>query len=223
MNARILAAASGLVFLLAWLVGLFAAPSAPDQSDSAAKIAAYFADNERASMAQTALVDGLAGLAFVLFAFAVYAALRRSGARDSGSLLVLAAGLLASLCSLTQFVVGETLAYRAAHGGDAGNVKTLFTTLNDLDTVKLVSLAVFVGGASFLARRTALVPRWLSWAGLVLAPVLVLGGLAFPFESDALYAVLYIALPALLVWVAALATVIYRSGERLPSAQAEAA
>jgi hypothetical protein len=78
MNARILAAASGLIFLLAWLVGLFAAPSAPDQSDSAAKIAAYFADNERASMAQTALVDGLAGLAFVLFAFAVYAALRRT-------------------------------------------------------------------------------------------------------------------------------------------------
>jgi hypothetical protein len=70
MNARILAAASGLVFLLAWLVGLFVAPSAPDQSDSAAKIAAY-SDNERASMAQTAFVDGLAGLALVLFAFAV--------------------------------------------------------------------------------------------------------------------------------------------------------
>jgi hypothetical protein len=57
----------------------------------------------------------------------------------------------------------------------------------------------------------------------MLSPVLVFGGLAFPLESDALYAVLYIALPALLLWVAALATVIYRSGERLSSAQAEAA
>ena len=91
-------------------------------------------------------------------------------------------GLAAGLASLVQMTVGEVLTYRAANGGSADSVKTLFTVLNDGDTVKIAFLAIMIGSASLLARRSGAFPRWLATSGLVFAPLLALSGLAFPAQ-----------------------------------------
>jgi hypothetical protein len=121
-----------------------------------------------------------------------------------------AAGIAAGLASLAQAVVAETLTYRTAHGASAGNVKTLFKVLNNGDTFKIALLAVMIGAASAVALRAGAFPRWFPLGGLVFAPLLALSGLAFPLNSDALYASLELTLLLLLTWVIAETAVVAR-------------
>ena len=107
------------------------------------------------------------------------------------------AGIGAGLASLAQMVVGETMTYLAAHGSSADHVKTLFNVLNNGDTVKIILLATMITATSIIARRTGAFPRWLAVAGLIFAPLLAISGLAFPLNSDALYASLAVMLIAL--------------------------
>jgi hypothetical protein len=60
------------------------------------------------------------------------------------------------------------------------------------------------------ARRSGAFPRWLATSGLVFAPLLAISGLAFPLNSDALYASLELTLVLLLSWVIAITVVISR-------------
>ena len=55
---------------------------------------------------------------------------------------------------------------------------------------------------SIAARRTGVLPRWFAVYGFVSAPLLAISGFAFPFNSDALLALLELTLLLLLVWVA---------------------
>jgi hypothetical protein len=114
-------------------------------------------------------------------------------------------------------VVGETMSYRAAHGSSADSVKTLFNVLNNGDTVKIALLAIMIGAGSILARRANAFPRWLAIAGLIFAPLLAISGLAFPLESDALFASLAVTLIGLLLWVVAVTVVV---ALRIPAGQA---
>jgi hypothetical protein len=208
--------AAGTAFVGAWIVGVVLAASGPTPDDSAAKITSYFAGHEQRSMVAHFLIDGLAGLAIVAIAFSLYGYLDGSTRLRR---LILGAGIAAGVASLGQMIVGETLSYRAAHGASVDSVKTLFTALNDGDTFKIAFLALMIGSASLLALRRGAFPRWLGIAGLLFAPLLAVSGLAFPLESDALYASLELTLLGLLSWVVAATVVVAR---RAPNAEAVA-
>ena len=151
------------------------------------------------------LIDGVAGLAIIGIAISLH----RYLTGDEGLRRVMfLTGLAAGLASLVQMTVGEVLTYRAANGGSADSVKTLFTVLNDGDTIKIAFLAIMIGSASLLARRSGAFPRWLATSGLVFAPLLALSGLAFPLNSDALYATLELTLLGLLAWVISITVVL---------------
>jgi hypothetical protein len=204
---RKLQIAAGVTFVSAWIIGLVLAGSGPKPTDSATKIANYFAAHEHKAMIAHLLIDGVAGAAIVAIAYSLR---RYLAGEDRVPKVMFAAGIAAGLASLAQAVVGETLTYRAAHGATAGSVKTLFKVLNNGDTVKIALLAVIIGAASVLARRMGAFPRWLAIGGLVFAPLLALSGLAFPLNSDALYASLELTLLLLLTWVIAATVVIAR-------------
>lgn len=89
-------------------------------------------------------------------------------------------------------------------------MKTLFTAVNDGDTVKIAFLAIMIGTASLVGLRSGRFPRWFAISGLAFAPLLTLSGLAFPLESDALYALLELTLLLLLTWVVMVTVVIAR-------------
>jgi hypothetical protein len=203
---RKLQIAAGVTFVSAWIIGLVLAASGPKPTDSATKIAGYFATRENKAMIAHLLIDGVAGAAIVAIAYSLRHYL---AGRERLPLVMFAAGIAAGLASFGQAVVGETLTYRAAQGANADSVKTLFKVLNNGDTVKIALLAVMIGAASVLARRTGAFPRWLATEGFVFALLLALSGLAFPLNSDALYASLELTL-LLLTWVIAVTVVIAR-------------
>jgi Domain of unknown function (DUF4386) len=205
---RRLQIAAGTTFVSAWIVGLVLANGGPDPSDSASKVAAYYDKHEVKSIVATLLIDGLAGLAILAIAYCLWRYLAGQERRLHRAILV--AGIGAGLASLAQMVVGVLMSYRAAHGSSAGHVKTLFKVLNNGDTVKIALLAIVIAAASELARRSGAFPGWLAIAGLVSAPLLLISGLAFPLNSDALYASLAVTLIALLLWVIAVTVVIAR-------------
>jgi hypothetical protein len=120
----------------------------------------------------------VAGLAIIALAYCLW---RYLGAEHDGfGRALIVAGIGAGLVSLVQMVVGEVMAYRAAHGSSPDHVQTLFKLLNNLDTVKIVLLAILIAAASVLARRSGAFPHWLAVAGIVFAPLLAISGVAFP-------------------------------------------
>jgi len=202
---------SAITFVSAWLVGLALAASGPKPSDTAHTITSYYADHEHSAMLANLLIDGIAGAAIIALAVG----LRRYLASDSKlARWMFAAGLAAGITSLFQAVIGETMTYRAAHGASPASVRTLFDVLNNADTVKIASLAVMIGAASLLARRSGAFPRWLATSGLWFAPLLAFRGTAFPLNSSAIYATLELTLLGLLTWVIASTVTIARRSRR---------
>ena len=198
---------SGATFVLAWITGLLIAGGGPAPNASAADVAAYFAAHQHAAMAEHFFIDAVAGAALIGLAITV----RRL------STAAFAAGLAAATVSLGQAVIGEAMAITAGNGS-ASTVHGLFVTLNNADTIKIALLAVMIAATGLAARRR--LPAWLTRASLIFAPVLAISGLAFPLGSTALYALLYLTLPLLLVWVAAFTTVIARRNPAVLTRQA---
>jgi hypothetical protein len=207
---RNLQIAAGAAFIGAWVVGLLLAGGGPDLNDSATKVARYYASHEHRAMAANLLIDGIAGLAIMAMAYALSVYL----GSEPLARWVLVAGVAAGIASLGQLVVGEVMTYKAAHGSDADTVKAWFNVLNNGDTVKIALLAAMIATASVAARRTTAFPRWLATGGLAFSPLLLVSGLAFPFGSTALYALLELTLLLLLLWVLSVTVVIARRARR---------
>ncbi len=112
-----------------------------------------------------------------------------------------------------QATFGQVLANKVSATGDVGAVRALLELDNQADTFKLLALALFVGAASLASLRFQALPRWLDWAGVIVALLLVQGGLSFPIGGSALSAALAASLLCLLAWVAAVAVVFFRRRE----------
>lgn len=193
---------AGIIYVLAWLIGLFLAPSAPDPFGSANTINAYFTAHRAAAMIQSVFIHGLAGVALLGLTAALWNYLA-AGDTTGPRRLMLAAGVLAAAVSFVQvgFMIG--IYVHVGQHGNADGTRTLFDAINKADTVKLILLAIFVGAASWAASRNGALPRWVVWEGPVTVAFLVVGGLAFLVKSGALNVVLTISLPLLLLWAAA--------------------
>lgn len=208
-----LAIISGTTFVIAWIAGLLVAGGGPKPSDPATKIAVYFAAHEHAAMLEHFLIDAVAGAALVGLAL-----IARGYSR-----LAFTAGLAAATISFIQAAIGETMALTAAHGGTPGTVHTLFTTLNDADNFKIASIATMIAAVAVAARKQHTLPSWFTGASLAFAPILALSGLAFPLDNNALYSLLYLSLPLLLIWVATFTTTVARHSRTSIALQAATA
>ena len=201
VSTRLALAAAGGVYVAAWLLGLATAPSAPSLDASNATIQAFYADHGSVTLAQAALVHGIAGVALAVFVVALARRLTPDATNPNRRLFV-AAGLCAAAVSLLQFAL-EIALNRAADAGEVSTSAALFDAVNIADAVKLVLLAVSIAAVSRLGAKTHTLPRWLRALGYTLAPILVIGGAAFVVTSDALSAILAVSLLLLLLWVAA--------------------
>ena len=211
---KTLSLTAGITFVLAWVAGLALAGSGPAPDAGAQAVAAHFDAHAGTAVAAHLLVDGIAGAALIALAIALH---RLLGDQKLGT-VALASGIGAGIASLFQLAVAEAMTLTAARGGDPDTVRALFTTLNNADTVKIALIAALITTAAAAARSAARLPRWLTNASLAFAPLLAVSGLSFPLESGALYAVLYLTLPLLLVWVMTISVVIGRRIEAVPSA-----
>jgi hypothetical protein len=151
-------------------------------------------------------VHGTAGLALAVFVVSLARCLPADSRAASRRALVVA-GIAAAIVSLVQLGLEIGLNRHVAARGAAGTTARLFHAVNVADTIKLILLAVAVAAATRLGTR---LPAWLRALGVALAPILVLGGLAFVIDSGALSAVLVLSLLLLLVWVASIAVLVPR-------------
>ena len=193
---------AGIVYVLAWLIGLFLAPSAPEPFGSAGTINAYFTAHRPAAMIQSLFIHGLAGVALLGLTAALWTYLN-AGDTAVPRKLMLAAGVLAAAVSFLQVAFMIGIYVHVGQHGSAGGTRTLFNAINKADTIKLILLAVFVGAASWAAARNGALPRWVAWLGAVTVVFLVVGGLAFLVNSGVLNLALDVSLPLLLLWTAA--------------------
>jgi hypothetical protein len=212
------AVVAGVTYILAWIIGLVVASGGPAPDDSATKVASYFAQHEYSAMLGHLFVDGIAGLALIALAVVIR---RFVGAKDPQmAKLGFYSVLAAAATSLAQFVLGVTFTYDAAHDGSATTVRDLFVALNNADTVKIVFLAAMITAVSVGARRSELLPHWFVIYGFVSAPLLAISGFAFPFNSDALLALLELTLLLLLIWVGIFSAQVARRSHALGVSEA---
>ncbi|GAA2473882.1 hypothetical protein GCM10010406_07300 [Streptomyces thermolineatus] len=193
--------AVGTVYVLAWVAGLMTAPASPAGTAGAERIHAYYTAHAGASVVQSLLVHGVAGLALAALAVGFGRALRNAGRLP---VLVSLSGLAAAAASLVQ-VAFAVLAVQHVDTAPASRTALWFHAINRTDTVKLLLLAVFVATVTAAAGRAARLPALLRRLGAVLVPLLVLGGAAFVVDSEPLAVVLAMSLVVLLVWVGAVA------------------
>jgi hypothetical protein len=134
---------AGIVYVLAWLIGLFLAPPAPDPFGSAVTINAYFSAHRPAAMIQSVFIHGLAGAALLGLTAALWNYL---AARDTAGprRVMLAAGVLAAAVSFLQVAFMIAIYVHVGQQGSADGTKALFNAINKADTVKPILLAVFV-------------------------------------------------------------------------------
>ncbi len=134
---------AGIAYVLAWLIGLFLAPPAPDPFGSAVTINAYFSAHRPAAMIQSVFIHGLAGVALLGLTAALWNYL---AARDTAGprRVMLAAGVLAAAVSFLQVAFMIAIYVHVGQQGSADGTKALFNAINKADTVKPILLAVFV-------------------------------------------------------------------------------
>ena len=183
---------AGLGYTLSWSAGLAVPAPSPGFGASGTGIVAALAGHGPALAAQYALTEGLPAAGIAVIAVALARLARRSGA-TAAARFALVAGLTAAVISAVQFGLGLALAATSA----PGPAHLLYTSVNRLDGVKMLALAVLgVAAATMIA-----LPRWLRWAGIALAVTITCSGLVYLLLVASLAAAAGPALVLLLVFM----------------------
>jgi hypothetical protein len=206
----------GAGYSLTWIVGLSIWPTNLDVRSTGPEILAASAGHRDVAAVQYVLTEGLPGLGLIAMAV-LLAGLARRGVSAGRARAVFAAGALAGLISLVQTGIGLDLSLSAAPAGHASTAHTLFEAVNRLDGVKMLVIAAFALAAGPLFRRArgpvrrGELPRWLGYAGIVLAASIAVSGIGYLLLIPAPAQAAWVSLPALLVWITGSATAIGRS------------
>ncbi len=184
----------------AWIVGLLLTSSSTDVTSSGSAIVREDAPQAAALTLQFLLTEGVAALALLIVVIGIWRATASGGARRIG----LVAGVAAVAVSLTQTVLGVCLVEIAVRGHDAALASSLTITLNELDGVKMVLLAVLVFAVSAARwRRQVRFPIWLLPTGIATGVALVASAIGYLARSNAFSVAAWVSLPLLLIFVTA--------------------
>ena len=160
---------AGVGFSLSWIAGLAVPAPSPGFGASGTQIVAALSGHGPAVAAQFILTEGLPAAGIAVIAVALARTACRSG--SAAARFALVAGLTAAVISAIQFGLGLALTATSA----PGPAHLLFTSVDRLDGVKMLALAV-LGAAA--VTMTAL-PRWLRWTGIALAVAITCSGLVY--------------------------------------------
>ncbi len=197
-------AISGLLFVAAWVAGLFVA-SPPAVTTPMANLIAYYEANRQMVMVQAYLTNGLTGILLMVFVAALQSALRRvEGESSTLSNLLLVAGTVVTSLSCLEALFVQVVANHIAATHDAAVIRTLLELNAEIDTFKLPILGIMIAVASWLSWRVQALPPWLVWVGAGEALLLVVASGNSLFPGEALPIVLDISALGLLVWTAAM-------------------
>jgi hypothetical protein len=184
--------AVGVGYTLSWIAGLAVSAPSPAFGASGQQLITALAGHGTAQAVQYALTEGLPAAGIAVVSVGLARALAKT--HTVASRVAMAAGLMAALISLTQFCLGMVLA-RTTAASAPSTVHLLFETVNRLDGVKMLALAV-LGCAAAVA---ASLPRWLRYLGAALGVTIAASGVVFLLLLQGL---MVLAGPALVVLLA---------------------
>jgi hypothetical protein len=204
-------AAAGVAFVAPWATGLVAWPSNLSVAASGTKVLSAYAGHQGAAITQYLLVEGAAAIALMIVVMALGRAAIRRGSERPGR-VVLLAGISAAIVSLVECALGLVLSAGAgARRRDGpGRAGTLFHLINRIDGVKMLALAAMALAAFELARRGALVPRWLGYVSAVLSAAMTASAVGYLLLDNTLTQAAALSLGLLLIWVAATGIIVGR-------------
>ena len=162
------AVAGGGMLLLALAAGAVLAPAAPSPLASRLRVHEYFVAHHDAAFNQSLLVHGVAGVALVVLAVALW----RMSVGGVRRWVFLVSGVAAAAASFVQLDLVFRIEHHIESGVGVRQTDVLFDALNRAGALKLVLLAVAVAAACSLA------PRRVRRIGYVVVPVLGLAALA---------------------------------------------
>ena len=202
MNKRNWLTFSGLVYVLVWVIGLLIPTGSLSASPSNTEIQQVLVAHQLARSIQVYLIDGIAGVSILLFAVMAANLFQYTDEKNSPIVsVVMGAGIAAGSISLIQAGVQQALVNSELLTSADAPLHTLLVLVNQIDTFKLMALALLSVSTSILVLRSRLISVWIGWLGIILAVALILGGLSFAIASPLLTGILFASLPMLLVWV----------------------
>ena len=160
---------AGVGYSLSWIAGLAVPAPSPGFGASGTEIVAALSGHGPAVVAQF-MTEGLPAAGIAVIAVALARTARRSGSTGAAR-FALVAGLAAAVISAMQFGLGLALTATSA----PGPAHLLFTSVDRLDGVKMLALAVLGAAAATMIA----LPRWLRWTGIALAVAITCSGLVY--------------------------------------------
>ena len=181
MNWERSARASGAIFVVLAVAAFIIAGESPKVSDSPEKVVDYL-DSNRNQLIVGALLFAIGFVFFLWFAAAVANHLRENG-QDRVAATVLVAGAAFAAVQFVVMALFATLAFSVAGAGDATLTKALYDLDVGLDNLDGLAAGLFVLAAAVGLKRTASIPAWLAWAGLVVAALFFLRATTWASEG----------------------------------------
>jgi hypothetical protein len=175
-----LAATSGFVFLVLYVVAMFVVPKPPSLSSSNAKVAAYYIQHHRAGLVQTVLL-GLSAIAFLWFIGSLAALIRNAGevrlasVALAGGIATVGLGFLGTTISAALFERVALQSPSMASGLHVISV-TAFTVIG-------FATATIAFATALSVFRTKVLPRWYAFLTAIGGVVFLFGGGALTFSG----------------------------------------
>jgi hypothetical protein len=203
---------AGVLAAITFVVGLIFISDSPDDTDTDAQVLAWYADHgHRVGIVVGAFLLAFCGLFFLWFAGGLRQCLRAAEG-PGGRLTQIAFG--GAVAFIAMLWIGTAALAAVQAGQELGDLPALKAAdvARYLGSVGFGSILLFaafgaialIDAASIVIMRTGILPKWLAWLGFVAAVVL-------------LFAVVFIPMVALPIWVLATSIVLFR----LPSVEAE--
>lgn len=195
-----LAPLTGALFAVITFIAFVTGTETPDANSTPAKVIAFYTAH-RSSIETTNVLFLFAFLIALFWAGALYAYLRRSGASESLSALVLAGGVLmlagAAILAGVEYGLAHDLRYFTP-----ATIQTLNVLANELFLPLVIGGCVFGLAAGIAILQSAALPSWVGWVAIVLGIVAAIPPIGF------------IGLLVFLLWSLIVSIMIYmRSGE----------
>jgi hypothetical protein len=178
-----IAGASGILFVVLFVIGAMLTGDVPTYDEGGEEIAAWFADNGE----QYLVGDFITGLAFIVFYFpflvGLYARLRAAeGEPVLFSRVALIGGILFPIAGLAGAISLAGLAL--LEGEVSADVASLAAATNHHAFVGISAFqAILLGGAGIVILRTGALWQWLGWLGGALALAAIVAS-ASSIEND---------------------------------------
>ena len=198
-SADRLAAASGVAFVVLFIVGFFVGTKPPDSSDPNSEWVSYFLNHHRATLIGAVLI-GAAVMFFIWFAGSVGAALRNAGEQRLAA-VAFGGGVATAAVAIVLTGLQAALSYRIAIDSPA-TVKGFVDLASGLGALISFPIAVLIGATAIASWRSSAFPRWCAVLSGVASVVMISGGGALAhsgfYRPDGPWA--YVTLIVFLAW-----------------------